>query len=254
VFDPKDIKFRHKDAPSSWIAGALDTGDTEDHLLADDFKTIRAPNKIGNPYHDPRTGEFTHSSKGEGLVKLTKVKQRVYQGKPVELKTKYNNDDTGRIAASIAMSYAKDHLKLKNPYLLTQHKGYKAFDMVAGNHAVEIKGGLVSNKDAKWKSGKGGLWPAEKERRRKIMATGTLAEKRAIARMDAKLEENIVPRKLEQMKRMGAEMGRRLYPHTIGTIINPDTKTADVFHIPTFEKITRWKQIGKHYKGTFRYE
>lgn len=219
----------------------------------DDARIIKAPGKIGNPFHDPRSGKFTHSSKGEGLVKLTPVKTRVYRGEPVALKTKYSNDDIGRIATAIAMSYAKTYMKLKQPLPLTQHKGFKAFDMVAGDHAVEIKGGHVSNNEAKWKSSKGGLSAAEQKRRREIRTGGSAAKKARLKEFDADMENRIVPRKYAQMKTMSADLGRQLQPHTLGMIVNPDTRTADVFHIPGFEKIHRWKQLGKYYKGTFRY-
>jgi hypothetical protein len=40
----------------------------------------------------------------------------------------------------------------------------------------------------------------------------------------------------------------------IATIINPDTRSADLYEIPGFHQTVRWKKAEAYYQGTYRYE
>ncbi len=119
---------------------------------------------------------------------------------------------------------------------------------------VEAKGGLVSVKIGArhWRTTIGE--PSEVE---KVKIAGMAREK--LANYNGKKSRLIHRRKNAAMTEVGTAIGRKVKGFTIGTIINPDTKTADMYRFDGFHASIPWhgkrslRKMRKNYIGTFRY-
>ena len=183
--------------------------------------------------------------------KLVPVSARVFQGKTVPVKSKPTKEETGKIAEAVTLAYVKQVLGHKDAKSYSLKKGEKSTDMIGDHLLVEAKGGLVSNgyKAQRWRSSQGGPGLKEKEWRK----TADPKEKRAL---DKKRQRAIMKRKLDMVKQKSKEFGAKIEGRTITSIINPDTKTADVYEFPGFHEAIYWNgdMAKAAYKGTYRYD
>jgi len=234
-----------------------------------------------NHEHDPDNGRFAETGEGgekgtvgkigrggkrqESLIKgfgpttikasqnkVTKVKevknQRVYAGKSVPITKKLTKQQTGDLAEKVGIMYLRKFISKDAAHLKPGVPNYPV-DLRAGDNLVEVKGGLVSNKSGsdQWRNNIGGLTPLQTKLQRE------LSPKELRAHNDEK-RASIERRKLEVVKELSKETGRKLKPVTVTMIINPDTQTADVYEIPGFHQRTGWKAAAQHFKRTIRYE
>jgi hypothetical protein len=115
---------------------------------------------------------------------------------------------------------------------------------------VEVKAGLVSNGESAqhWRATIGQPGKAEAAWLR------TASDEEKSAWNDRKAAA-IMDRKAAALKQVQARLGRSVKPVTVAVILNPDTKTADVFRFSGFHARIGWNssQARKGYIGSYRY-
>ena len=201
------------------------------------------PSKFEEAKHKrDKTGHFT--------FKLTKVADRSYNKKSVPLKTKISKYDTGKLGERLAASYMKKVFKLRTRTLNVKMSN-SPIDLKAGKFLIEAKGGLISNKKGSryWQANDGEMGELQKQQVREMTP-----EKRK-AWYDVR-KEGIIPRKYRLLAAMTRRDGIKYQPRTITTIINPDTKTFDVYVFKGYHRYVGWDSplAIESFAGTFKYE
>ncbi len=72
---------------------------------------------------------------------------------------------------------------------------------------------------------------------------------------NAAMVENVMRNKRNAIRIAGKMTGKKWKSITVASIINPTTKTADIFIIPGFHKVLNWnsKLVKESYSGTYFY-
>jgi len=206
----------------------------------------------------PGGGQFTNGSGKDShpgaeygsSVSVKLVKSRVFSGESVSTKTTLTKQETGRVGEAVAQAYLRDILGFKDARPMNTAQANFPIDMIQDHAPTEIKAGMVSNgKDAmKWRL----TFSQESKKEKELYGEMTDAQK-----MDwnAKKQRRIRERKEAVLQAIEKEIGKKAKPQTLTTIINPDTKTADVFLFDGWHDIIRWNspEAKKAYKGTVAY-
>jgi len=191
-------------------------------------------------------GGGTSSSSGS----LTQTSERAYTGRPVQISTRLNAAQTGAIGEDVITRYLRQTEGLQDARPVTRDRNNYAVDLVAGDQVIEAKTGLVSNVPSaqKWRTTIGEPGPAEKAWLRNASPTEKAAHNQE--KMVA-----IMERKQRAVDEISQRLGRPLTTRTISTIINPDTRTADLYSFPGFHPNLRWNtpETRDAYVGSYRY-
>lgn len=181
---------------------------------------------------------------------LTPVSERVFNGNPVETKTPISKQTAGAIGEHIIVAFLKKN-GVPDAHPMNSKAANFPVDMIGDHILVEAKTGLVSNSKPaqQWRATIGQPGKEETE----WLKTISKEEKRA---WNQKKADAIMDRKKAVLAEMREKYGQEIKPKTITTIINPDTKTADIYVFDGFHHRIDWNsQLAKEsYKGTFRYE
>jgi hypothetical protein len=165
---------------------------------------------------------------------------RVWNGKPVMLKTDLRRGQTGRICEHVIAQHLKEE----------GFKGIKAtnlkdnnfpVDLQAGANVFEVKGGLVSNGETAmhWRATIGQPGPKE------ALAMSKMSPGRLAAHNAEKMQA-ILSRKEEVRHQLEVKLGRPVKGWTYGVILNPDRGTADIYKFAGFHSRIAWKsEFGK---------
>ena len=180
---------------------------------------------------------------------LKSVKQRAFSGQPVETKTKLSKLETGKIGENVVIQYLQDK-GLKDARPLNDKKNNFAVDLIQDHGAIEVKTGLVSNgKSAQhWRATIGQPGPKEAAWLKK-------ASPEAKARWNAKKAQKILDRKEAALKQLSKEMGKPIKGSTMTTILNPDTRTVDLYVFKGFHSRVSWNsdEAKKAFVGSFKF-
>ena len=183
-------------------------------------------------------------------VKLQKVKKPTYSGSSVETVTRLSKLETGAIGESVVI----EHLRatgLKDATALNTKQNNFPIDLMAGEFCVEVKSGLISNgrSAAQWRATIGQPGPGETA----WLKTAGAEEK---ATWSAEKRAAIMVRKYGAVADIERLTGKKYKPKTITTIINPDTKTVDVYEFDDFHLRIAWNspEAKRAYVGTYQYE
>lgn len=201
-------------------------------------------------------GEFGTGAKGKAVtMKVSKsslkpVKARVFTGQPIETETKLSKQETGALGERIAMDWLRNNLH-KDARAVNSKIPNFPVDLVAGDHLVEVKTGMVSNGKAaqQWRATIGQPGKAETE----WLKTASPEDKAAWNQTKMKA---ILDRKNKALKDYQKETGKKVKAKTLTLIVNPDTKTADVFVFDGFHLRVAWNspEAKAAHVGTFKYE
>ena len=176
--------------------------------------------------------------------------QRVYKGKMVETKNKLTKLQSRDIAEAGVMRLLQQH-GLTDAKQANIDKPNYPVDLMADHLVIECKGGLVSNneKSHRWTASIGEPGKEEKA----ALAAMTPEEKNAHNRGK---NQDIIARKMKAMADYEKELGEPVKGMTVTTIINPDTKTFDVYAFEGFHLKVNWRspEATKAFIGTFKYE
>jgi len=195
------------------------------------------------------------------LVALTKWDERqhprdergrfatAFEGKQVKTRKKLSKLETGEIGERVVTDYFKS-IGMKDTRSLNIKGNNFPIDL-AGDHTVmEVKTGLVSNGPGaqQWRATIG--QPGKEES--KWLKTASADEKRD---WNAAKAQAIIDRKEATLKQLEKERGVELKAKTVGVIIHPDKRLADIHVFDGFHHRIGWKSdVAKAgYVKTVRY-
>lgn len=212
---------------------------------------------VGKPGRYAQLREFVFCPTGEGggidptcspggqEPQVREAKGRVFKGDPIPVRNALSKPDTGKLGEELALQVVSGSRRMNGKW------NNFPIDLVKGGTVYEVKAGLVSNgRDAqKWRLTIGEPGPKEKS----WLAKASSAAKERWNDRKARL---IVERKKRVMAELEKKLGRKVSAKTLTFIVNPDTRTADVFEFDGFHPVIRWnhEQAKSGYKKTVKYE
>jgi hypothetical protein len=210
-----------------------------------------AHDRLGRFARKPGTGFAPTKTEATGStvapLTLTRVHgQRAFSGDQKLTRRNLTKAQTGALGERIIAAYYGGNVRSLNI-----GRNNAPIDLRAGDKLIEAKSGLVSNRvdSQKWRSTIGEPGKAEK-----AWLKGLSPEAKR-AWNEQKMRE-IIRRKYDAVRKVSTVLGRAFKATTVCTIINPDTRMADVFEMPGFHRNIRWNspELASAYKGTFKYQ
>jgi hypothetical protein len=185
----------------------------------------------------------------EGSPQALGRKKKAWDGKQIETKTTLSKIEAGALGEHIVMSYLYSK-GMKDARSVNVGRNNYPVDLVQDHGAIEVKTGLVSNGDTAmhWRATIGQPGKAEQ-------AWLKTASKEAKRSWNEQKAQQILDRKQAALKEMSMALKRPVKGSTMTTIINPDTRTADLYRFNGFHLRIAWNspQAKAGYVGTFRY-
>lgn len=176
------------------------------------------------------------------------VGKTAWDGTQMRTRTQLSKLESGAIGERAAINYLRK-IGIKDARALNIKGNNYPIDLAGDHMAIEVKAGLVSNgKGAQqWRATIG--QPGKKEQ-----AWLKKASREQKARWNEAKGQAILNRKNRALKELEKKSGMKLKPRTLTMIINPDTKTADVFFFKGFHRRIAWnsRQARAAYVRTVR--
>jgi hypothetical protein len=185
------------------------------------------------------------------ISKLTKMPagERAYTGKPVATKVRLGTVSAGELGEAIITQYLKQEMGIRDAEPANPHVTNYPVDIKGDHMLIEAKTGQVSNSTGaqKWRAtiGKPGIeetaWLAK-------------AKPEVKAAWNQQKLQAIMDRKAAVLKEFKKQWGQAKGV-TVTTIINPDTRTADIYRYDGFHLHIRWNNDAakKAYVGSYKY-
>jgi hypothetical protein len=181
---------------------------------------------------------------------LTPTKNRAYTGKQIVTKTQLSKQETGAIGEAVITNFLKQFGGIPDARPLNMKESNFPVDMIGDHELIEVKTGLVSNGASaqKWRATIGQPGKAEAA----WLAKAKPEEKAA---WNQKKMQAIMDRKMAVLDEYKKKYGAKVQGKTVTAIINPDTKTADLFQYDGFHLHIRWNndEAKKAYVGSYQY-
>lgn len=191
------------------------------------------------------------SSSNAAPLTLKRTKERAWDGEPVELQSKPSKQAAGHLGEQIAQSYMMTEGGMPDAHMLNSEVNNFPVDMLGDHEMIEVKAGLASNSDAaqQWRATIGQPGPSETE----WLKTASKEDKRD---WNAKKQQAILDRKDKAVDDYSKKLDTPMQGKTFTSIINPDTKIADVYLFDGFHSRIGWSsaEAKKAYLGSFKYE
>lgn len=180
--------------------------------------------------------------------RVARAKARAWAGKPTKVEADLTKPETGLIGEQIALQLLRAKGIRAKPVHILSAAVNTPVDLVARSHVYEVKAGVASSTTPKWRTTIGE--PGDEEK-----AWLAKASPRAKAAWNRTKVERALERKGEVLRDLSKKAGRTITGRTIGIILNPDTKTADVHVFDGFHKSVGWNsELAKSsYVGSYRY-
>ncbi len=183
-------------------------------------------------------------------VKVTKTKERAFSGEPAQLATTLTKQETGRVGEAVSLAYLKTVLGRKDARPMNSSKTNFPVDALEDHAPTEIKAGLASNTRGaqQWRL----TFSKESKKEKMLYESMTPEEKKA---WNAEKQARIHARKQAVIRQLEKETGEKITPRTMTCIINPDTKTADIFIFDGLHDRIDWQSdmAKRAYHGSVRY-
>jgi hypothetical protein len=183
-------------------------------------------------------------------VKITPVSSgRAFANDPDAVKLKIGKQDAGKLGEQIVVSWLKSKgMTDARPMNLDQNNF--PIDLIQDHETIEVKTGQASNSKGaqQWRLTIGEPGKAEKE----WLAKASPEEK---AKWNAEKQRKIHERKKKVLEAVSKIVGTTVKASTMTVILNPDTRTADVFKFEGWHDRISWTspETQKAYQGTYRY-
>lgn len=182
----------------------------------------------GHPF---RGNQYKEGESGGGKQQQGK---RVYNGQPVNTRIKLTKLETCAIGEQAVIDYAKAN-GIKDMHSLNVGMNNYPIDLQGDHIVVEVKAGLVSNTRGaqQWNAKIGQPGVKEQEWLSKISASTKAA-------WNKNKDVMILARKENARRALSRKHGTNLGARTATLIINPDTKSADLYIFEGFHKRIGW--------------
>lgn len=183
-------------------------------------------------------------------LRVKKAKARAFAGEPVALKTQLSKQESGAIGEAVLVAWLKSQ-GMKDARPLNLDRNNFPIDLIQDHETIEAKTGLVSNrKDAqKWRLTFNAKGNKEEEAWRE---TATPEE---IEAWGKEKQAAIHRRKEAAMKELSKKLGKKIRGCTLTCLLNPDTRTVDIYRFDGFKDIIRWnsEEAQQGYVGSVTY-
>jgi hypothetical protein len=185
-----------------------------------------------------------------GVGKLSATRQRAYTGQQVATKAQLTKQETGAIGEAVITNFLRQFGGLDDARPLNMKQSNFPVDMIGDHELIEVKTGLVSNGPSaqKWRATIG--QPAKAE-----AAWLAKARPEVKAAWNQKKMQAIMDRKMAVLSEYQKKYGNKVKGKTVTAIINPDTRTADLFQYDGFHLHIRWNsdETKQAYVGSYKY-
>lgn len=234
-FAERDVSEEPRDSSGKWTAGG---GAAK--------KTKPAKNKKGKPAANAPHPGSVHGS----TVTVKPSKQRAFDGKtPVKTKTTLTKQETGRVGEAVVLAYLKSQGHEDARPMNSSATNFPV-DMLEDHRPTEVKAGLVSNsrKAQQWRL----TFSKESAAEKALYEKMTPAERK---QWNAEKQKRIHERKQAVIKQLEKQTGQKVKPRTMTVVINPDTKTADIYEFDGLHDRIDWQSplAHKSYKASVKY-
>lgn len=189
----------------------------------------------------------------EVKVKLTKQRAapRNDKGKidPVAVKTQLSKQETGRVVEAGIRAYLRDIEGITDTVGLNSGKPNESIDLFGDSMAPEVKGGLCSNSKGaqQWRI----TFSMELGAKEQAEYDAMKPEQQKAWR--EKKQRACLDRKLALLKKLSKERGKKINPVTFTGILNPDTKTIDIYRTDGYHQRIDWNDPKAKYMGSVEY-
>ncbi len=216
------------------------------------WSPVHKSNKCHTSAGSAKGGQFCSrgdTSSASTEPQLTATSGRAWSGTQTATKTKLSKLEVGKLGEDIAIAYLKSK-GMADARTLNVNVNNFPVDLIQGHGATEVKTGLVSNGKAaqQWRATIGQPGKAESA----WLKTATPEQKR---QWNEQKQHAILLRKDKAVRDLGRKLHKKVKASTITLILNPDTKTADVYHFKGFHLRIGWNgNLAKTgYVGSFKY-
>jgi hypothetical protein len=199
--------------------------------------------QLGSGKYDPKSQEVA-------TLKLKPTKQRAFSGQFTPLKNPINKQAAGKIGEQILVSYLRGAGRKDARPMNTRTNNFP-IDLIEDHEVIEAKTGQSGNSTAaqQWRLTIGE--PGVKEK----AALAKMSDS-AKAKWNAKKQAKIHERKEAIVQKLEAETGKPIKRTTMTVILNPDTKTADIYKFDGWHDRVGWNsdEAKAGYIASVKYE
>ena len=167
-------------------------------------------------------------------VKIKTSEKRAFEGKQVAVKNKLGKQAAGKLGEDIIVAHLKE-IGMADARAMNLDRNNFPIDLIQDHEVIEGKTGQAGNS-------------AGAQQWRLTIGEPGKAEKAAIAKMTsdqkaawhAKKQAAIHDRKAKVLEELSAKLGHTVKASTITVILNPDTKTADIYKFDGWHDRIGW--------------
>jgi hypothetical protein len=224
----------------------------EGHKSEAQGKAVEAQGKAAEAGRRPQEAAAQSAPKAAAgdVGKLKATKSRAFTGQQIATKTQLSKQETGAIGEAVITNYLRQFGGLADARPLNMKESNFPVDMIGDHELIEVKTGLVSNGPSaqKWRATIGQPGKAEAA----WLAKAKPEEKAA---WNQKKMQAIIDRKTAVLAEYQQKYGSKVKGKTVTAILNPDTRTADLFQYEGFHLHIRWNsdETKKAYVGSYTY-
>ena len=185
-------------------------------------------------------------------VKVSPAKTRALSesGEPAVIKNPLTKQETGRVGEAVVLAWLKSQ-GFKDARPMNTSQTNFPVDLIEDHAPTEVKAGMASNgrKAQQWR-----LTFSKESKKEVEMYEKMTPEERS--QWNAQKQQRIHERKLAVLKAVEKQTGKKQKPRTVTTIINPDTRTADIYVFDGWHDRIDWQSdmAKKAYKGSVQYD
>jgi hypothetical protein len=187
------------------------------------------------------------------VSKIKPAKKPAFSGTPTDASTKISKQLAGAIGEEIVIKYLQSKGFADAGHLadfVGSERNNLPVDLVHDHRVVEVKTGQSSNSASaqQWRLTIGEPGPKEKE----MLANMSDEDKSA---WNAQKQADIHKRKDEEIAKLSKELGYKIKSSTMTVILDPKTKTADLYEFDGFHDRIGWTSdtAKKGFIGSFSY-
>jgi len=192
-------------------------------------------------------GGSAPSEDGEADDNTTEEKDRVWKGEQAKGKNKLSKLEAGQKGEELVQRVFADELGVEFT-TLNDGKNNSPIDLGGDHIAIEVKTGMATNgiTAQHWRATIGQPGVSERNALKKMSSE----KKRA---WNIRKADLVMQRKQALLHTLSVKAKKNVKPLTVGVIMSPNGKKADMFLIPDFHLRLRWDEYAtdEYYIGTY---
>lgn len=182
-------------------------------------------------------------------ISVKPADERAFTGDVVNTRKKLSKLETGELSEKIVAEHFRRN-GIPDVRSINVARNNAPVDLIGDHTAIEVKTGLVSNSERaqQWRATIGQPGKQETE----WLKTASKKDKAA---WNAQKSADILDRKNNELDQLSDELGVKMKAKTVGVIIHPDKRRADLYVFDGFHHRIGWNSTdARHaYVGTYSY-